>query len=219
MPDFDSNQASLSTAAAERTVVRIGLQLQARFAAMIAGATKQLYVIDREIAKLAALRTRHFAWATGCGAVVIACSNGSNVAVDDAVCGPLISELLIEDKFGQESKTFITGEIINVNVRIKNGGDAPTTLSYDCCPAIRLMIFDSHHEPVYDNLPDGAACTMVLRPVSYAPNETKEVWLGWNQARSDDGSQVLPGEYTVNARDRSAECAGYLDWNRNLTIQ
>jgi len=71
------------------------------------------------------VRRRNFVCWIGCALVLISCSNGSgsNISQGKGACGQFSSELRIEDKFGQESTTFITGEPIEFNMRITNNGD------------------------------------------------------------------------------------------------
>lgn len=191
---------------------------------------RQFGALPAEVAK-ATVRTAGLLHSAACALILAACSNGgdshisrsdiggSNAGAGSGVCGQLSSELLVEDKFSQESTTFISGEPIEFDMRITNGSDSPAKLGYDGCPLIRFVVFDARSRNVFDSLPDGTPCTTLLRFIDYAPRETKEFKLEWKQTRSDGGSRVPPGQYTVNARDRSVECAGDLDRERSFTIQ
>ena len=170
------------------------------------------------------MRTRALVYLAGCVLASTACSSsgdsgGSRFRPGSGVCGQFSSELRVEDKFSQESTLFAPGEPIVFNLRITNNDDSPAMLGYDGCPFVRFVVSDSSNEGVFDNVPDGTACTLQLRTVDYASRETKEFPLEWNQVGSDPGTQVPAGQYTVNGRDRSVECAGELDRTGNFEIQ
>ena len=166
-------------------------------------------------------KTRELVYATGC-ALLTSCTSGdgSDVSAGTGMCGQFASQLNVEDKFKQPSEIFIIGEPITFSVRITNRGPAPATLSYDGCSSIRFVVLDERrNENVLDTLPEGTACTQLLRSIGYAAGETKELELEWSQTRSSDDHQVSPGEYTVNARDRSVECRGDLDRAESFAIR
>jgi hypothetical protein len=166
------------------------------------------------------MKTRRQLYTAGSALVLVSCStgSGSDVGLGTGACGQFTSQLHIEDKFRQESPTFISGEPIAFRLRIRNRG-TPAALGYDGCPPIRFVVVDSSNQTVFDTLPDGTACTLQLRPIPYAALETKEFELEWGQTRTSDNGQVPSGAYTVNARDRSLECRGDLDRVRSFTIQ
>jgi hypothetical protein len=150
---------------------------------------------------------------------LIACSNGSDSSGRGAgVCGTFTSELRVEDKFSQESATFARGEPIAFDMRITNNSDSPAALGYDGCPSTRFVVLGARNRKVFDNMPEGTACAMLLRTIDYAPRETRQFELEWNQAGSDESSLVPPGPYTVEARDRSVQCAGDLDRTGGFSI-
>ncbi|MDE2149500.1 MAG: hypothetical protein KGJ55_06670 [Gammaproteobacteria bacterium] len=167
------------------------------------------------------MKTQAFVYSTTCALLLAACSNGGDpkVSPGKGVCGPFTSELRVEDKFGQQSATFTTGEPIEFKMRITNTGDSKATLSYDGCPSIRFVVSDAQRQIVFDSLPPTTPCTQPLRLIEYQPKETMEFGFEWDQTRSSDGSQVPPGPYTANARDRSIECNGALDRTADFTIQ
>lgn len=162
------------------------------------------------------MRPWNFIVLTAGALLSVACSNANP---GTGVCGRFTSELRIEDKFGQESTTFTAGEPINFKMRITNNGDSPASLSYDGCPSIRFVVSDTQRQTVFDSLPPNSNCTAVLRSVDYQPKQTQEFAFQWNQTRDSDGSQVPPGRYTADARDRSVECAGALERSRDFSIQ
>jgi len=165
------------------------------------------------------VRSQAFVSAVGCALLSASCTDGGT-GVGNGACGSFGSELRIEDKLRQESTTFISGEPITFNLRITNHGDSPATLSYpDGCTSIRLVVSYSRGRDVFDNMPAGIVCTAQVRTFTYAPREAKEFPLVWNQTPSSGGAQVPPGGYTVDARDRSLECAGDLDRGGAFAIQ
>ena len=167
------------------------------------------------------MRSRNFVYAAGCALALASCEdgNGPNIASGSGECGEIKSQLHVEDKFRQQSATFIVGEPIELSLRITNHGRAPTKLGYDGCPPIRFVVLDSQDQNVFDSLPGTTACLAILQYVSYGPWETKKFDLEWNQTRSDDGSRVPAGVYRVEARDRSLECRGRLDAAAPFAIQ
>jgi len=170
------------------------------------------------------LGTREFVYLAGCALASIACSSsddsgGSKFRPGTGVCVLFSSELRVEDKFRQDSTLFAPGEPIVFNLRITNNDDSAAKLGYDGCPFTRFVVLDSDNHDVFDNVPAGTACTQQLRTVDYAPRETKEFELEWNQVGGDPSTQVPTGQYTVNARDRSVECAGDLDRTGSFEIQ
>jgi hypothetical protein len=167
---------------------------------------------------------RELVWYAGCALVTVACSSsedggGPQISRGTGVCGVFSSEALVDDKFGQESVLFAPGDPITLKITITNDSDSTATLGYDGCPPIRFVVFDRRLRAVVDTLPEGTACTQLLRTVDYAPRETKEFALAWDQTSREDGRQVPSGAYTVNTRDRSIQCAGDLDRTADFTIR
>jgi hypothetical protein len=165
------------------------------------------------------MRSRSVFYSAGCALALVSCSDGysPDLSPSNGACGWFSSQLRIEDKFSQRSTTFISGEPITFNMRITNNRDAPVTLvNPDLCPTIRFVVLDSGNGNVFDSAGQ-IYCAQVTMPVNHAPGETKEFEIEWKQTRSDDGSQVPAGEYTIDARYRP--CAGDLDRTGTFAIQ
>ena len=172
----------------------------------------------------AVFRVRDLVCSAGCALAAVACSSGGDgtgteISRGTGVCGVFTSEVGVDDKFGQESGLFTPGDPITFKIAVTNNSDSAAALGYDGCPPIRFVVFDRARRAVFDTLPDGTACTQLLRNIDYAPRETKEFALQWDQTSREDGRQVAGGEYTVNTRDRSVECAGALDRTADFTIR
>lgn len=160
------------------------------------------------------MKARGFVYWAGCTLVLAGCSNGK--------CDTFTSALSIEDRMSQEANTFAVGEPIEFKMTVTNNRDAPATLTYpDNCPPIRFLVFDSSQSQVFDSFKNDAdsICAQQIVPFDYEPKETKTFSREWNQTRSDNGSQVQPGQFAVDARERSFECGGDLDKAKAFTIQ
>lgn len=159
------------------------------------------------------------------GALALAaCTDGDSggepeISPGVGVCGVFSSELRIEDRFSQASPTFSPGEPITFDLQISNNSDAQATLGSDGCGPARYIVFASGDRAVFDTLPEGTACTQQYVAFDYAPRETRAFRLEWNQDTNDKTGQATAGDYTVNVRDRSAECHGDLDRVGNFRIQ
>jgi hypothetical protein len=125
----------------------------------------------------------------------VACSNGSS---DTATCATFRTSLSVKDRMSQAANVFNPNEPITFELAIANTRNAPTTLTASSsCTAVVFEVTDSAHRRRWGSA-DQIACIQMLQPRAFAPLETVNESVSWDQKDSDDAT-VAPGTYVVTA--------------------
>lgn len=134
-----------------------------------------------------------------------------------AICAAMSSTLTVIDRFGQPETAFIQGELINLQMLVRNNSSATVVLTNpNGCPSVRFEVVNGANEVVATS-DDGFACIQVQTPVEYAPGEsTLHTWT-WDQVMRDDAPAPM-GDYTVYADERT-ECRFALSKSAPLSIR
>jgi hypothetical protein len=137
-------------------------------------------------------------WALLAGALLAACSDGSDNSGDTSACGAFRTTLSVKDRMSQSANVFNPNEPITFDLAITNTRNAPETLTAgSSCTAVVFEIADSAQRRRWGSA-DNIACIQMLQPRTYSPLETVTESATWDQ-RDSGGATASPGTYTVTA--------------------
>jgi hypothetical protein len=102
--------------------------------------------------------------------------------------------LVLRDSSGTAKSSFDEGELITLELTVRNRTDQPQTVNLATTQATDFFVFRDDEDELLWNAGHGTAAPAVVTPLNFAANETKVVSLAWNQ-EIPDGTFLPPGSY------------------------
>ncbi len=111
--------------------------------------------------------------------------------------GPTFSTtLVLRDSAGTAKASFGEGELITLELTVRNRTNEPQTVNLASTQATDFFLFRDDEDELLWNASHGTATPAVVTPLNFAANETKVVSLTWNQ-EIPDGTFLPRGTYDV----------------------
>jgi hypothetical protein len=102
--------------------------------------------------------------------------------------------LVLRDSAGTEKYRFQRGELITLELTVRNRTDQPQTVSLSTPQVSDFYVFrDDEDEPLW-NATHGTASPTVITPLGFAAGETKVIHMTWTQ-EIPDGTFLRRGTY------------------------
>jgi len=146
-------------------------------------------------------------------ACIFGCNDGDYVVEptnSTGACGPLRSQLTIQDRMSQPSSVFSVGEPIRFSLSIANNSPEIVRLAPAACAPVRYEVFDFAKRSVWDS-ESGRVCIAMVVLVVFQPYEQRTFDATWDQVAT--GVVEPPGAYTAHAN------AGNFILDANLATQ
>lgn len=139
---------------------------------------------------------------------------------DTGVCDSFESSFAIKNQAGQPANVFALGEPMTFENRATNHSNLSKTLllTGGCSEAYFAVADDSADVWVSTCGGAGTLCLCISPVVTFAPFETKEFVVVWDQKDPRIDQQVPVGSYSAAAYD-GTECSPAMDKAQQITIQ
>lgn len=113
----------------------------------------------------------------------------------DSGNGPRFStRLVLRNAAGAETYTFARGDLITLEITIRNRTGETVRLQGCCPPESDFFVFDESDEDVRWQWSEGRVFPAVVADLVFTPNETKTMQVTWDQV-TRSGSQLAAGHY------------------------
>lgn len=126
------------------------------------------------------------------------CSTDGTASIGDDIDsgnGPrFTTRLVLRDSAGAETYTFDRGELITLELTIRNRTNETVRLQGCCPPESDFFVFEDRDEDVRWQWSEGRAFPAVVADLVFDPNETKTMQVTWDQV-TRSGEMLAAGEY------------------------
>ncbi|MBC8025860.1 MAG: hypothetical protein H7Y89_07710 [Steroidobacteraceae bacterium] len=132
------------------------------------------------------------------GAQFSCSSDGTvNIGDDDLDSGDgprFVTRLVLRNSSGTETYSFQRGDLITLEVTIRNRTGETIRLQGCCPPESDFFVFDDGNEDVRWQWSEGRAFPAVVADLVFTPNEAKTMQVTWNQV-TRSGEMLSTGQY------------------------
>jgi Intracellular proteinase inhibitor len=138
----------------------------------------------------------------GIGAVAIVCSGAQYSCsansddenpfvppreIDSGQGENFTTTLVLRDSAGTEKSTFSRGELITLELTVRNRKAEPVTIQLSSPGASDFFVFRGGQDDTAWNCTHGRAFIAIVVPLTFAANETKVISCTWDQVLPDGG--------------------------------